>query len=78
MKKIILASMMSLVIVGCDVVDGVSKKVTLLVKGIQDKSRLAGKELSNKEIKAQTLISKGYNIKILSEYDFLRLIAENS
>ncbi|WP_443090345.1 exonuclease domain-containing protein [Basfia succiniciproducens] len=64
--------------VGCDVVDGVSKKVTLLVKGIQDKSRLAGKELSNKEIKAQTLISKGYNIKILSEYDFLRLIAENS
>ena len=40
-------------------VDVVSKKVTLLIKGIQDKSRLARKELSNKEIKAQELISKG-------------------
>ena len=49
--------------VGCDVVDGVSKKVTLLIKGIQDKSRLARKGLSNKEIKAQELISKGYNLK---------------
>nr|DAS82940.1 MAG TPA: DNA polymerase III subunit epsilon [Caudoviricetes sp.] len=37
--------------------------MTLLIKGIQDKSRLARKELSNKEIKAQELISKGYNIK---------------
>lgn len=62
--------------VGCDVVDGVSKKVTLLVKGIQDKSRLAGKELSNKEIKAQELISKGHNIRILSENDFLELVNE--
>ena len=44
-------------------VDVISKKVTLLIKGIQDKSRLARKELSNKEIKAQELISKGYNIK---------------
>lgn len=60
--------------VGCDVVDGVSKKITLLVKGIQDKSRLAGKELSNKEIKAQELISKGHNIRILSENDFLELV----
>lgn len=62
--------------VGCDVVDGVSKKVTLLIKGIQDKSRLAGKELSNKEIKAQELISKGHNIRILSENDFLELVNE--
>ena len=44
-------------------VDVVSKKVALLIKGIQDKSRLARKGLSNKEIKAQELISKGYNIK---------------
>ena len=63
--------------VGCDVVDGVSKKVTLLVKGIQDKSRLAGKELSNKEIKAKDLISKGHMIKILSEDDFLKMIEES-
>ena len=63
--------------VGCDVVDGVSKKVTLLVKGIQDKSRLAGKELSHKEIKAKDLISKGHMIKILSEDDFLKMIEES-
>ena len=50
--------------------------MTLLIKGIQDKSRLAGKELSNKEIKAQELISKGHNIRILSENDFLELINE--
>ena len=62
--------------VGCDVVDGISKKVTLLIKGIQDKSRLVGKELSNKEIKAQELISKGHNIRILSENDFLELVNE--
>ncbi|WP_025235711.1 exonuclease domain-containing protein [Mannheimia sp. USDA-ARS-USMARC-1261] len=63
--------------VGCDVVDGVSKKVTLLVKGIQDKSRLAGKKLSNKEIKAKDLISKGHIIKIISEDDFLKMIGES-
>ena len=57
-------------------VDVVSKKVTLLIKGIQDKSRLARKELSNKEIKAQELISKGYNIKYYQKNDFLELVNE--
>ncbi|MGV6989658.1 exonuclease domain-containing protein [Testudinibacter sp. P80/BLE/0925] len=63
-------------IVGCNVVDGVSKKVTMLVIGIQDKDKLRGKELSNKEIKAQELITKGHNIMILSESDFFNLINE--
>jgi len=44
--------------------------VTLLIKGIQDKSRLARKELSNKEIKAQELISKGYKKKKKKKYFF--------
>lgn len=61
--------------VGCTVVDGVSKKVTLLVKGYQDESRLRGKELSNKEIKARDLISQGHKMQIISEDDFIRLIS---
>ena len=61
--------------VGCTVVDGVSKKVTLLVKGYQDESRLRGKELSNKEIKARDLISQGHKMQIISEEDFINLIS---
>jgi exonuclease len=61
--------------VGCTVVDGVSKKVTLLVKGYQDESRLRGKELSNKEIKARDLISQGHKMQIISEDDFINLIS---
>lgn len=61
--------------VGCTVVDGVSKKVTLLVKGYQDESKLRGKELSNKEIKARDLISQGHKMQIISEDDFIRLIS---
>ncbi|WP_460029717.1 exonuclease domain-containing protein [Mannheimia haemolytica] len=59
---------------GCNVATGVSKKVTLLVIGEQDVTKLAGKELSSKEIKARELIEKGYPIQLLSENDFYHLI----
>lgn len=59
---------------GCNVATGVSKKVTLLVIGEQDLTRLNGKELSSKEIKARELIEKGHPIQLLSEVDFLALI----
>lgn len=61
--------------VGCDVSNGVSKKVTLLVKGIQDIGKLNGKELSHKEIKACELISQGHKMQIISEDDFINLIS---
>ncbi|HDR1586588.1 TPA: hypothetical protein QB446_002163, partial [Pasteurella multocida] len=59
---------------GCLVVNSISKKVTMLVLGIQDFDKLRGKELSNKEIKVKELIEKGYKIQILSEQDFFNLI----
>lgn len=59
---------------GCDVADNVTKKTTLLVVGIQDKSRLKGYEKSSKHRKAETLNKKGGGIQILSETDFWELL----
>ena len=59
---------------GCDVVDSVSKKVTMLVVGTHDKSRLKGYEKSSKHRKAEELIGKGVDIQILSASDFSELM----
>lgn len=59
--------------IGCNVVNSVSKKVTLLVVGIQDESRLKGYEKSSKHRKVETLIDSGSEIQILSESDFYEL-----
>lgn len=59
---------------GCGVVDNVSKKVTMLVVGTQDKSKLRGYAKSGKHRKAEALIEKGVEIQILSESDFSDLI----
>ncbi len=58
---------------GCEVVRSVSKKVTMLVVGIQDKSKLNGYVKSSKHRKAEDLIEQGVNIQILSECDFSEL-----
>ena len=59
---------------GCNVVNGVSKKVTILVVGIQDESKLKGYEKSSKHRKVESLMERGVEIQILSESDFLELI----
>ena len=59
---------------GCNVVAGVRKTTTLLVVGDQDVQKLAGHEKSSKHRKAEDLIAKGHNIRILRETDFLRLV----
>lgn len=59
---------------GCRVEDGVTKHTTILVVGDQDAGRLAGHDKSTKERKAEYLISKGQNIRILGEGDFKRLL----
>jgi DNA polymerase-3 subunit epsilon len=59
---------------GCQVVDGVSKKTTLLVVGDQDVRRLAGHEKSSKHRKAEELIQRGHALRIVQESDFQRLI----
>jgi DNA polymerase-3 subunit epsilon len=59
---------------GCNVINSVSKKTTMLVVGTQDKSKLAGYEKSSKHRKAEELINtKGVPIRILSEKDFAEM-----
>ena len=59
---------------GCNVVNSVSKKVTMLVVGIQDESKLKGYQKSSKHRKVEELIEKGVDIQILSESDFSELM----
>lgn len=61
---------------GCGVVNAVSKKVTMLVVGTQDRCKLKGYEKSRKHREAEALIEKGEEIQILSESDFLELMHE--
>ena len=51
----------------------VNKKTTLLVVGDQDVKKLAGHKKSNKHRRAEDLISKGQDIRILRESDFKEL-----
>ncbi|MDE0269167.1 MAG: exonuclease domain-containing protein [Acidimicrobiaceae bacterium] len=60
--------------IGCDVATSVSKKVTMLVVGTQNKNSLNGYEKSSKHRKAEALIEKGADIQILSEDDFSGLV----
>lgn len=55
---------------GCEVGNGVTKHTTIVVVGNQDLNLLAGHEKSTKHRKAEELISKGQNIRIMSEDDF--------
>ena len=59
---------------GCNVVPNVTKKVSILVVGTQDRRKLNGYEKSSKHRKAEALIYKGMDIQILSESDFSKLI----
>lgn len=63
--------------IGCNVTSGVNKKTDYLVVGDQDVSRLAGKAKSSKHIKAEQLILKGQEIRILKETDFKDLVANS-
>ena len=47
----------------------------MLVVGDQDLSVLAGHEKSSKHRKAEDLIEKGQDIKILKESEFMRLVS---
>lgn len=58
---------------GCTVSTTVSKKTTLLVVGDQDLSLLAGYNKSTKQRKAEKLIEKGSELKIIDENGFYEL-----
>ncbi len=59
---------------GCDVANSVTKKVTMLAVGTQDKSKLKGYEKNGNHRKAEALIEKGVDIQIFSESDFSELL----
>lgn len=59
--------------IGCSVDNGVTSRTSLLVVGNQDISKLAGKEKSSKHLKAEQLISRGQQIRIIKESDFEEL-----
>ncbi|MBI3775177.1 MAG: transposase [Gammaproteobacteria bacterium] len=59
---------------GCEVETGVTKHTTVLVVGDQDIYRLAGHEKSSKHRKAEDLMKKGQQIRIIGESDFQRLL----
>lgn len=59
--------------IGCNVLDSVTQKTTILVVGTQDSTKLAGYEKSSKHRKAEELIEKGNSIKILTEKDFIKM-----
>lgn len=61
---------------GFTVLDGVSKKVDILVVGDQDIRKLAGNEKSSKYRKAEELQTKGVSIRILKESDFEYLVRD--
>jgi DNA polymerase-3 subunit epsilon len=60
---------------GCRVDDGVTKHTTILVVGNQDIRVLAGRTKSSKHLKAEAPIAKGHALRIITERDFLEIIA---
>jgi DNA polymerase-3 subunit epsilon len=60
---------------GCRVDSGVTKHTTLLVVGDQDLRKLVGHDKSTKHLKAEQLIAKGQQIRIVGESDFMRIVA---
>ena len=58
---------------GCNVVSDTRKKITILVLGTQNLSKVSGNK-TRKHKRVETLISRGKEIQILSETDFYKLI----
>ena len=63
---------------GCEVRGSVTKRTTILVVGLQDKERLSGYTKSSKHRKAESLVSKGAGIQILSEADFHSMLIDTN
>jgi|LFRM01.1.fsa_nt_gb DNA polymerase-3 subunit epsilon len=67
-------AMQKAVNVGAVLKTGVSKNTDFLVAGVQDKSIVGDDGLSSKLKTAYKLIDEGYDIKIINEDEFLRLL----
>ena len=60
--------------VGFDIAESISRKVSILVVGMQDLNRLAGFDKSSKQRKAEALLKAGHDIQIVSDADFWAMI----
>jgi len=67
--------MQKVVDVGGILKSGVSRATNYVVGGLQDKSIVGSDGLSTKEEKALALIEAGHPIEIISEDEFLKLLA---
>ena len=61
---------------GSNVTGRVTTATTILVVGVQDKTRLNGYQKSSKQRKAEELIGNGADIQILSESDFFEVVSK--
>jgi len=68
-------AMQKVVDIGGILKSGVTKSTNYVVVGLQDKTIVGSDGLSNKEEKALALIEDGYSIEIISEDEFLKLLA---
>ena len=59
---------------GCNVTNSVTKKTTILIVGTQETFKLNGYQKSSKHRKAEELLLKGGDLRIMSEDDFRDLI----
>lgn len=59
---------------GCNVVDSISRKVTVLVVGDQDLRLTRGQAKSTKHRKAEEMIANGVPIRIVGESDFMLMV----
>ena len=59
---------------GCNVATSVTRQTTMLVIGIQDKSKFNGYDKSSKHRKTELLVEQGKEIQILSEADFREIV----
>lgn len=63
---------------GCKVADNITKKTSILVSGVQTSAQITSESgKSRKHLRAEELISRGQEIRIISETDFLSLIANH-
>ncbi|MDE0260637.1 MAG: exonuclease domain-containing protein [Gammaproteobacteria bacterium] len=58
---------------GCDYRNRMSGRVTILVVGTQDERKLRGRKKSTKQRDAEALITKGHELRIITEEDFWQL-----
>lgn len=59
---------------GCNVTNSVTKKTTILIVGTQESFKLNGYQKSSKHRKAEELLLKGGDLRIMSEDDFRDLL----